>query len=228
MCGIFGAQNFNRYIKLYNKNKERGNFAFGGLFLSRSYDAAMRNEGTVELTKNMIINNKDVQMNPSDFYYFLGHTQAPTSVKRTFDQSTSHPFDCGLWTVAHNGVLTNDVKLKNLVKDKLCFNEVDSSVIPALLEQFYEESGESEVDVICRVLSKLEGTFGLWIYCKESNNTYIARSGSTLYADVINNVFSSLPDDGLKLLEEGVLYLITPEGITSVGGFTNNSPFFIL
>jgi glucosamine 6-phosphate synthetase-like amidotransferase/phosphosugar isomerase protein len=188
----------------------------------------MRVEGTVELSKSMTINNMDVNMKPSEFYYFLGHTQAPTSSKRTFDELTSHPFDCGLWTVAHNGVLTNDNKLRNLIKDKSSFNEVDTSVIPALLDQTYEESGADEVEVICEVLSKLEGTFGLWIYCKESHNTYLARSGSTLYADLVNNTFSSLPEDKFVPLEEGVLYLITAEGITSVGGFSSNSPFFII
>jgi glucosamine 6-phosphate synthetase-like amidotransferase/phosphosugar isomerase protein len=227
MCGIFTASNFNRYIKLYNKNKERGNFAYGALFLSHSYDAAMKVEGTVELTKNMIINNRDVQMKPSDFYYYMGHTQAPTSSKRIFDDTTSHPFSHGLWIVAHNGVLTNDVKLKSKIKNKTSFNEVDSSIIPALLEQYSEET-TNEVNVICKVLSMLEGTFGLWIYNKETHNVYIARSGSTLYANVLENTISSLPDDDLKLLEEGVLYLVTSEGITSVGGFTNNSPFFIL
>jgi glucosamine 6-phosphate synthetase-like amidotransferase/phosphosugar isomerase protein len=227
MCGIFTASDFNKYMKLYNKNKERGTFAYGALFLSHTYDAAMKAKGTVELSKNMIINNIDIQMKPSDFYYFMGHTQAPTSSQREFDELTSHPFTCGSWVVAHNGVLTNDTKLKTKIRNKESFNEVDSSVIPALLEQYSEEI-VNEVDIICKVLSKLEGTFGLWIYNKESHNVYIARSGSTLYANILDNTISSLPDDGLAPLEEGVLYLVTPEGLTSVGGFTNNSPFFIL
>jgi len=227
MCGIFTASNFNSYIKLYNKNKERGTFAYGALFLSHTYDAAMKSPGTVELSKNMIINNIDIQMKPLDFYYFLGHTQAPTSSQREYNELTSHPFYCGSWIVAHNGVLTNDIKLKTKIKNKSNFNEVDSSLIPALLEQYSEEKAD-EVNVICEVLSKLEGTFGLWIYNKNSHNVYIARSGSTLYANILDNTVSSLPDEGLEPLEEGVLYLVTPEGLTSVGGFTNNSPFFIL
>ena len=227
MCGIFTASNFNEYMKLYNKNKERGTFAYGALFLSHSYDAAMKVEGTVELSKNMMINNRDIMMKPSEFYYFMGHTQAPTSSKRIFDESTSHPFSYGMWVVAHNGVLTNDIKLKNKIKNKESFNEVDSSVIPAMLEQYSEES-DNEVGIVCEVLSKLEGTFGLWIYNKATHNVYIARSGSTLYANVLDNTVSSLPGDDLTPLEEGVLYLVTPEGLTSVGGFTNNSPFFIL
>ena len=227
MCGIFSSSDFNRYIKLYNKNKERGNYAYGALFLSHSYDATMKHEGVVELSKSMSINNRDVQMKPSEFYCYLGHTQAPTSSKRLFDEQTTHPFSCGPWVVAHNGVLTNESKLKVRIKDKNSFNEVDSSLIPALLNQLSEES-ENEVSIICTALSKLEGTFGVWIYNKYSHNVYVARSGSTLYANLLNNTFSSLPDDDLKPLEEGVLYLVTPEGLTSVGGFIKNSPFFIL
>jgi glucosamine 6-phosphate synthetase-like amidotransferase/phosphosugar isomerase protein len=227
MCGIFAASDFNKYMKLYNKNKERGNFAYGALFLSYSYDATMKVEGTVELSKNMLVNNCDVAMKPSEFYYFMGHTQAPTSSKRIFDENTSHPFCCGDWVVAHNGVLTNDKKLKNRVKKPENYNEVDTSVIPALLHQYSDEI-ENEVNLICEVLSKLEGTFGLWIYNKLSHNIYFARSGSTLYANLVENTVSSLPDDNMESLEEGVLYLVTPEGLTSVGGFTKNSPFFII
>jgi glucosamine 6-phosphate synthetase-like amidotransferase/phosphosugar isomerase protein len=227
MCGIFTASDFNKYMKLYNKNKERGTFAYGALFLSHSYDAAMKVQGTVELSKNMTINNLDLQMKPIDFYYYMGHTQAPTSSKRSYDELTSHPFHCGPWIVAHNGVLTNDIKLKSKIHNKDSFNEIDSSVIPAMLNQASEEI-DDEVGVICQVLSKLQGTFGLWIYNNHSHNVYIARSGSTLYANLLDNTVSSLPDDDLEPLEEGVLYLVTPEGLTSVGGFTNNSPFFIL
>ena len=197
------------------------------MFISHSYDATMKLEGTLELSKNMTINNCNVQMKPSEFYYYMGHTQAPTSSKRIYEESTSHPFCCGSWVVAHNGVLTNDKKLKNKIKNLDSYNEVDSSVIPALLEQYSEEI-ENEVSLICDVLSKLEGTFGLWIYNNQSHNVYFARSGSTLYANVLDNTVSSLPDDGMEVLEEGVLYLTTSEGLTSVGGFTKNSPFFII
>ena len=122
----------------------------------------------------------------------------------------------------------NDDKLKKTIKDASKYNEVDTSVIPALLDKFSEETGQNEVDIVTDVLSKLQGTFGLWIYNKDTHNVYIARSGSTIYADMLQNSFSSLPEDGFTPLEEGVLYLVTQEGITSVGGFSKNSPFFII
>lgn len=161
----------------------------------------------------------------TDFNYFLGHTQAPTSSQRKFSPPTSHPFQHKDWLVAHNGVLTNDKKIKALITDKKSFNIVDSSVIPALIYQENKKLND-EVTAIVRSLSQLEGTFGLWIYNQKSANIYLARSGSTVYADFINNSFSSLPHEGFVELEEGLLYLLTQEGVTSVGRFKPKSPFF--
>jgi glucosamine 6-phosphate synthetase-like amidotransferase/phosphosugar isomerase protein len=227
MCAIFGAADFNEFADLYDKCKDRGNFAFGGLFLSFDYDACIKESGTTTLNPNMAITNDSITMRPNDFYFFLGHTQAPTSSVRTFNEETSHPFICGPWVVAHNGVLTNDKELKKTVKNRNHYNDVDSSVIPALLNQGSDNNIE-EVTNICAVLSQLEGTFGLWIYNKLSNNVYLARSGSTLHANFLTNSFSTMPINNYVPLEEGLLYLQTNEGLTSVGRFQNNSPFFVL
>lgn len=158
---------------------------------------------------------------------YAGHTQAPTSSVRTFAEKTSHPFRCDKWIVAHNGVLTNLHKLKKLIKDKRSYNEVDSSLIPALLDTFSEKYNR-ETDVISNVLSELEGTFGVWIYSILSNSMYVARSGSTIYGNFLTNDFSSLPYKNFVPYKEGILYMLTREGTTEVGDFSSNSPFFII
>ena len=66
----------------------------------------------------------------------------------------------------------------------------------------------------------------LWILNSKTNNVYLARSGSTIFADFLTNNFSSVKYSDYKPLEEGVLYLQTVEGLTSVGKFKSNSPFF--
>lgn len=159
-----------------------------------------------------------------DFY--LGHTQAPTSSQRKYSTKTSHPFKCGDWFVAHNGVLTNFNDLKKDISPKK-YNNVDTSIIPALLD-YYSEDCEHEVAVISETLSQLKGTFGLWMFNIITGNVYLARCGSTLYCDSLTNDFSSLPYKNLQLLEEGVIYLLTSEGTTSVGTFDSDSPFFII
>jgi len=187
--------------------------------------AILKTPGVAQLSNKLIITYGKKKKNITDFSYYLGHTQAPTSAQRKFSPTTSHPFQYKDWLIAHNGVLTNDKQLKTLVSDKNAFNVVDSSVIPVLLHM-NEKSIKDEVAGIVRTLTQLQGTFGLWMYNQKSGNIYIARSGSTLYADFINNEFSSLPEPEYVALEEGLLYLLTKEGITSVGKFIPNSPFF--
>lgn len=160
-----------------------------------------------------------------DFY--LGHTQAPTSSERKYTPKTSHPFKCGDWFVAHNGVLTNFENLKQYIKSPKLYNNVDSSIIPALLDLYSGES-DNEIAIISETLSMLKGTYGVWIYNIVSGNIYLGRCGSTLYCDFLSNNFSSLPIKKYKELEEGIIYQITREGTTSVGGFSTDSPFFIL
>jgi glucosamine 6-phosphate synthetase-like amidotransferase/phosphosugar isomerase protein len=121
--------------------------------------------------------------------------------------------------------LTNDKELKKLIQDKKAYNVVDSSVIAPLLTKFQKDT-DDEIIAIKKTCTILKGTFGLWMYNQRSNSIYIARSGSTLFADYLNNMFSSIKFDDFVALDEGVIYLLTAEGITSVGKFAPNSPFF--
>jgi hypothetical protein len=47
-----------------------------------------------------------------------------------------------------------------------------------------------------------------------------------LFANKIDNTFSSVKFKGSEAVEEGVVYEVTPEGLTSVANFDFNSPFF--
>lgn len=214
-------------MNLYKSNKKRGTFSYGGLLIGHKIHAILKSPGTATLTKKLVIEYGKKRRNITDFNYFLGHTQAPTSSQRTFSPATSHPFQFKDWVIAHNGVLTNHKELQQLIANKKSFNVVDSSIIAPLLDVHYKKHGD-EILAIIKTLSLLNGTFALWMYNQKSGNVYIARCGSTLYADFLNNEFSSLPhpDDSYVKVEEGLLYLLTKEGITSVGKFTTNSPFF--
>jgi glucosamine 6-phosphate synthetase-like amidotransferase/phosphosugar isomerase protein len=231
MCAIFGSSEFGTYKKLYDECKQRGNFAYGSLYMCNPKVAknliTLRSSGEVTLSKNETFTSDECEITIDDIKFFLGHTQAPTSSVREFDPSTSHPFSYGDWIVAHNGVLTNHLEIQKNLLDKHSFNEVDSSVIPALITQLSNE-GNEEIESITGALSKLKGTFGLWIFHKPTGHIYLARSGSTLYADFLTNDFSSLRYKKFQALEEGSLYLITSEGLTTVGYFAVNSPFFTL
>lgn len=227
MCGIFGTTEFKTYKKLAKQNLERGSFAFSQVLFENKTNFLIEKEELNELQPTPRTLEKE------DLYkgckYILGHTQAPTSAARKWEWDTAHPFVWGEWMVAHNGVLTN---YKQLNEKYTPWNEnlVDSSVIPCMLHQHQQDSGEEydELTTVSKVLSRLEGTAGLWIVNTYTNNKYLYRQGSTVYADKETSTFSSVKFRGdVELLEENTIFLITTEGITSVGSVGGKSPFFI-
>jgi len=216
MCGIFGATDRERFKTLYNINRERGDFAFGCLFLTENRDVQYceSQPGVVEVEEFF-----------SDrYFYLLGHTQAPTSSERNFNKDTSHPFIDGDWVVAHNGVLSNFEVLKQKYLPEHT-NTVDSSIIPGLLNL---HDDENELNTVKTVMELLEGTYSLWMFNAQSKNIYVVRCGSTLYGNLLQCEFSSFPDIGLTELDNNSIFIITSEGLTKVSSFKGNSPFFIL
>ncbi len=218
MCGIFGSFSFNEYKSLYNENKKRGTFSYGNLYTAKNGDMFIhKNEGIINLNTH--------KKYTSEYDLFMGHTQAPTSSERSFSPVSSHPFEYAQWIVAHNGILENYKELIGLYFQDHN-NPVDSSGIPRLIHYMY---GGDEVYAISEACGSLKGTYACWIYNKNSKNTYLVRSGSTLFGNKTTGSFSSSKVVGkcTKTLDEGVIYHVSPEGLTAVGGFSSHSPFFM-
>ncbi len=220
MCGIFGSTSFDTYEKLFTANRVRGNFASGSLYVAPT-DLYIRRDG-----RDYCMSGERVWNSIHDYTLFLGHTQAPTGSFRQWSSSTTHPFDIGYWIVAHNGVLENHHSLiEEYCPDHT--NSVDSSIIPALLEERYVGD---DIYCISEVANLLKGTFACWIFSKHTRQSYIIRSGSTLFQSPTSCTFSSIPIEGVceDVAEEGVIYQLTTEGSTQVGAFVSDSPFLIL
>ena len=221
MCGIFGSKQFKLYEQAYKENKKRGKFAHGQLFVRRNGSMYVR-KGEGELT----LAGEYMWRHPEKYDIFLGHTQAPTSAHRDYSPLTTHPFECGNFVVAHNGVLENHMELAKehgIDPDTI---KVDSQIIPALLDSMYVGS---DVMAITEVCNMLRGIFSCWIFIKSSKLVYIVRNGCTLYRDDNNNSFSSVKTDDINIeIPEGIIYCHTVEGLTQVGEFNSNNPFFIL
>lgn len=215
MCAIYGAMDRAEFIKLKTANKERGSFCESTLMVNNE-------QFEIHKVPRTTIDYKFPRKPKYDIY--LGHTQAPTSSKRTFTPITSHPFAYENWFVAHNGVLTNFKDLKEEFSPEW-ENPVDSSIIPFLLH-VTEQYVNDPVKCMLTTLELLEGNFSLWIWNAATKTTYLAKCGATLFAKSIDNIFSSVKFAGSDSLEDGVLYELTPEGITAIGSFECESPFF--
>lgn len=229
MCGIFGSNDRERFLTLYELNRKRGTFSASISVIFSNHDVvSMKWEGspTTKALEQQFKLTKELTRGNASIVAYLGHTQAPTSAKRKYDRDTSHPFSGERYTIAHNGVLTNFEKLKRHYAPKWK-NPVDSSIIPYIFDKIEQDAEDINPMVsISKGLSLLEGTFGLWIYDCGLKDIYLARCGSTLFANMLTNDFSSIKFENSDMLDEGVIYQLTREGVTSVGLFDFNSPFF--
>ena len=186
----------SKFEVLYDANVERGQFASGIITLyNENNQQILKKEGVLDLNKVKLDDRCD---------YFIGHVQAPTSVKRSWSFDTSHPFEAISWAVVHNGVLTNwkEIRAKHPDWD---VSPVDTSVIPNLL-QFYTEtqSDLTQSQVIKKVLTEIEGTFAVCIVDTDCNDVYIARQGSVLHYNE-QGEFCTLGGNGFKMLPEGII-----------------------
>ena len=227
MCGIFGSNNFEKYKTLYQLNKDRGSFAYGSLYTYSESRPLVQRAAVSEIPPS----NVDV----SECTFYFGHTQGPTSAQREFDTKTSHPFAHLNWRVAHNGVLSNS---KALAEKYKVDNPVDSAVIPVIIWNKFAELYDPDVWVWVReqraiklACEELQGTFSCWIHNRDTNNVYLVRCGSTLFAG--ENEFSSAQAEGMTPLDDGCVYRLYHEDDRQIWlenheAINTKSPFFIL
>ena len=222
MCAIIGSNNISKFEVLYDGNLPRGNFASGVLCL---YDGneqqTIKKQGSLDFNQIQLDERCD---------YYIGHVQAPTSAARKWEYDTSHPFESLSWSVVHNGVLTNHKELKSQYTP-WDVNEVDTSIIPNLLQLFTEQCKQEcpAPKIIKQTLSKLQGTCALCMIDTDSNDVYIARQGSILHYNDNGDV-STLEGDGFKMLPEGIIMMLQDgHGRWEiVDTFETNSPFLFI
>tara|TARA_R110000744_G_scaffold2303_1_gene9408 strand:+ start:2095 stop:2769 length:675 start_codon:yes stop_codon:yes gene_type:complete len=221
MCAIFGSFDTSMFEVLYAANKKRGNFASSVVSLSPDDQYIRKKKGNINFDK--------YTYEPSSNYY-SGHVQAPTSANREWHSDTSHPFESLTWLVSHNGVLTNHKKLRR----KYCRfieNNVDTAVIVNALEYYTQKAlsdkkRASPEKIIKSVLELLAGTFALSIIFCNTNEMFIARSGSILHYNNKGD-YSTMGGVGFKELPEGVIMKLNnkTKRWNKVSTFKSDSPF---
>jgi len=220
MCAIFGSFATSMFEVLYEANKKRGNFASSIISLSPDEQYIRKKKGNIDFDKYTY---------EPDSNYYLGHVQAPTSANRKWEYDTSHPFESLSWLVSHNGVLTNH---KQLRKQHCSFieNTVDTAVIVNVLEYFtqitLDESNIIPEKIIKSTLELLRGTFALSIIFCDTNEVFIARSGSILHYNNKGD-YSTMGGVGFKELQEGVIMKLNnkTKRWNKVSKFKFHSPF---
>lgn len=220
MCAIFGSFNKEMFEILHNANVQRGSWGGSMTGINEPNNKVpykvYKWPGQTEIEKKTIRKKHSI---------YLGHLQAPTGANRVWSESTTHPFVIGDWVIAHNGVITNQEKIiydfNNGVKVS-----VDSKLIPILANKFCKD--ELYVDAISKALTLIEGTFSVWIFNNKNKKVYIARQGSTLFADNKGNFSSINSANKWEEVPEGKIFELSNAGLILAGQFKCSSPFFVL
>ncbi|MBQ8902025.1 MAG: glutamine--fructose-6-phosphate transaminase (isomerizing) [Bacilli bacterium] len=208
MCGIVG------YI---GKEKALPRVLSGLKFLEyRGYDSAgvayVKN-GNVEIVKEVgkIVNLENKINYSEETFMGIGHTRWATHGVPSI--INSHPHRVGKFTVVHNGIIENYLKIKEmLINEGVNFiSETDTEVIPALLNYNYNK----EKDILKTIevtLKELEGSYAIGIICDDDlDNLYAARCGSPLIIakDKTGNFIAS---DVPAILSYTNKYILLEEG----------------
>jgi len=117
----------------------------------------------------------------------IGHTRWATHGEP--NEINAHPqVSCrGHFIVVHNGIIENYGRIKkHLESREVTFtSQTDTEVLANLIEHLYLEGDLSAEQAIIMALNKVEGTYGIAVYCRdEPEKLFAARLGSPLVIGV--------------------------------------------
>lgn len=219
MCGIFGSNNFSKFVSLYDINKQRGYFSFGMVGINSEVNSLYVNKKPGEINLEHLPSHVEQSHD-----LFLGHTQAPTSKEREFNISTSHPFVSKSWLIAHNGIINNFTELKQKYK-KTHKCPVDSSIIPVMLEK---NKNKNILTTLKNTFNDIKGLAGVWCYNNDTQQTFLIRMGSTLFVSENDQSFSSIELPGLIAMKNNSIYEMKEGKIIYQCDIQNNTSFFTI
>jgi len=103
----------------------------------------------------------------------IGHTRWATHGEPSDINSHPHLGTDSKIAIVHNGIIENYKQLKEYLESKgvVFASQTDSEVIAQLAEYYYE--GDI-MDTVCKVSSRLEGSYALGIMCSDDPDTLIA------------------------------------------------------
>lgn len=184
MCGIIG----------YVGEKSAGSILIKGLktLEYRGYDsfgvALLSNDNLIDIQTSVgAIGDANIELE-TNATLGIGHTRWATHGGVT--EANAHPHSCSCNSesarvaVAHNGILTNYLELREELKQKghTFYSETDTECIPHMIEAEYEDNQEQGyLEAIRKTVLKLKGSFAfVAINHEDPNVLYFAKNKSPL------------------------------------------------
>ncbi|MDS0477612.1 glutamine--fructose-6-phosphate transaminase (isomerizing) [Natrinema sp. 1APR25-10V2] len=159
----------------------------------------------------------------------IGHTRWSTHGPPTDENAHPHTDTAGDVAVVHNGVIDNYDELRADLRAKghEFESDTDTEVIPHLIDEFQDETGDTE-RAVRRAVDTLEGSYAIAAIVDGEEAVYAARKGSPLVLGVDDEEWFLASDvpafldhtDEVIYLEDGDLIVLEPDSyrITDLTG----------
>lgn len=208
MCGIAGGPSFNKAFRLYEANLRRGYFSSGFLAFDGKDNLFVAKQKEVFDYDKL---RSEMYQNLTEPIYCLFHSRAPTNSTKPFDVNSTHPFNFGMYYVAHNGIITNFRSFPESAEF-----DVDSSIIPFHLH-------DSQGDIVA-TFERYEGLLTCWIYDAEAQQLNVVKAGSSLH--VSEDSFSSISfEDSKPVNDDGIIFTFTGTKLIENDKFVYDNPY---
>lgn len=211
MCGICGLITKNGistkqakfFQKMMEKLEGRGRDAFG--LTTFPSNKVFKIKGNVtDYLKNT--HNTRIWKMVSGQKIALGHTRATTTGSEDRNQN-NHPFTTKKFIFAHNGIISNNEKLRKLHDFETSDIETDSYAIIKVIQKMYDEQKDKNVfEAIKETTRQLNGGYACWLLDKKTGEVYLFRERFPLSVSYIKDwdaiVFASETSNYEDLFDE--------------------------
>ena len=150
----------------------------------------------------------------------IGHTGWSTHGPPTDENAHPHTDTAGDVAVVHNGVIDNydELKAELRAKGHEFDSDTDSEVIPHLIDEYREETGDTE-QAVRRAVDTLEGSYAIAAIVDGEEAVYAARKGSPLVLGLDDEEWYLASDvpaflehtDEVIYLEDGDIVVLDPD-----------------
>ena len=206
MCGIVGYIGQNEALPILvgglKKLEYRGYDSSGVALIEDGKIETVRASGKIAALEDKLKNK------PLHGHIGIAHTRWATHGAPTEQNAHPHQSFDGKISIVHNGIIENYAILKKkLQTEGVEFkSETDTEVVAHLIARYYKGNLK---EAVLKAISKIEGTFGLAVICKEEPGTMIgARRGSPLILGIGQNEFYLASDVSAIIMHtQKVVYL---------------------
>ncbi len=120
----------------------------------------------------------------------IGHTRWATHGEPSDINAHPHFNSDRTIAIVHNGIIENYLKIKKRLTEKgyVFVSDTDTEVVAHLLDYYYKQDGGTPVEVIARVMDRLDGSYALGIlFSDHPDKVYAVRKDSPLIVGIASD-----------------------------------------